>query len=74
MSLLGEPGQQARIRYRETRRPITASTSIAEHAQIAALAKAAGKPPTTYVTELLRQHIASNPTMPGRKINASEVA
>jgi hypothetical protein len=74
MSLLGEPGQRARVRYRETRRPITASTSIAEHAQIAALAKAAGKPPTTYVTELLRQHLAEQPMIPARKIASAEVA
>jgi hypothetical protein len=56
------------------RRPITSTVSNVEHAKLAALAKAAGQPTTTYATQVLRDHLAAHPVMPVAKINAAEVA
>lgn len=44
--------------FRREHRPITSTVTISEHAQLAELARQAGKPTTTYVTGLLRDHLS----------------
>lgn len=45
--------------YRRAHRYVTATLKTDEHARVAELAKAEGKPVTAYITGLVRDHIAA---------------